>query len=189
MSGPVVRALTSADWQALRALRLLALRTEPGVFSADYTAVEAEPPEFWQARATGEDHQVFAAFAGPAMVGLIGVFTWNEDPTGVTGFIGMLFVKASHRGQGISTALFSAALDWLRARPKFRRAVVGHRASNRASQRAILRQGFRQVRRQSHTWPDGAVEDEIGYVLGLKKSPDGTTGGAAAVIAGSEIRF
>jgi RimJ/RimL family protein N-acetyltransferase len=160
-----VRVLTASDWAALRDLRLFALRTEPAVFSASHAQAAEQPPDWWQSCAQGEDHQVFGAYAGAAMIGLIGAFTSPDDPSGGTAWMGMLFVHPAWRGQGVSALLFTAALDWVRARKRFHSVVVGHRASNIASQRAILLHGFREVRRETHLWPDGVTEDELGYAL------------------------
>jgi RimJ/RimL family protein N-acetyltransferase len=167
VSDPVFRALTAADWPAFRDIRLRALRTEPGVFSANHDGEAARQPAWWIARVHGDGHQVFGAFEGAALAGTLGIFTWDEDPDGATAIIGMLFVDSAHRGTGLAAGLFTSALAWARERPGLRRVVVGHRASNVASMRAILRQGFRAARRQPHHWPDGTSEDEVGYVLRL----------------------
>ncbi len=168
----VARRLVPADWSTLRALRLLALRTEPGVFSGSAAAAEAQPPAWWEALTTGTPHQAFGAFAGSDMVGLITAFTWADDPTGGTAFIGMLFVTQGFRGQGIAHRLFEVAMAWLRTQRRFTRAMVGHRASNIASMRAILRQGFVEVRRRRRLWPDGVEDEEVEYVLDLGEIED-----------------
>lgn len=165
MTDITIRRLSPEDWPCLRAIRLLALRTEPGVFSGSLEAAEAQPASWWQALTTGTPHQAFGAFAGADMVGLVTAFTWNDDPTGGTAFLGMLFVAASHRGQGLASRLMAAAMAWVRAQPRFHRAIVGHRDGNVASMRAIQRQGFVVIRRSSKIWPDGGVADEVDYAL------------------------
>ena len=70
-----------------------------------------------------------------------------------------------HRASDLEGALkdlLGAALAWARARP-FKAVTVAHRASNIASQRSILRQGFVLVQRVADVWPDGAVEDALQY--------------------------
>ena len=167
MAEIVTRRLALQDWRDLRAIRLQALRAEPGVFSGSIAAAEVQPQSWWEDLTRGAPHQAFGAFDGQAMIGLITVFTWKEDPTGGTAFIGMLYVDAGFRGRGVSHRLFDAAMDWVRAQPRFGRAMVGHRASNIASMRAILRQRFVEMRRQSVRWPDGTDDDEVDYVLVL----------------------
>jgi RimJ/RimL family protein N-acetyltransferase len=168
MAEIVTRRLQQADWAALRAIRLLALRTEPGVFSGNLEAAEAQPQSWWEDLTRGTPHQAFGAFADDTIIGQITVFTWNDDPTGTTAFIGMLFVDPAYRGHGLSHRLLATATDWIRAQPRFRRAVIGHRGSNIASMRAILRQGFVEAGRQHQIWPDGTHDDEVDYVLDLK---------------------
>ena len=167
MSEIGVRALQAADWEVFRTIRLEALRTEPGVFSAKHDVEAAQDQAWWEVRMRSSRHQVFGAFASGEPVGTIGAFTWNEDPSGATAILAMLFVRQGSRGQGVTGPLFSAALDWARGQPGFRQVVVAHRASNIASMRSILRHGFAEVRREPHVWPDGSTEDEVGYVLAL----------------------
>nr|WP_294549505.1 GNAT family N-acetyltransferase [uncultured Rhodopila sp.] len=162
-----LRCLTELDWQQFRDLRLLALRNEPGLFSATLAVEAGKDQAWWQARVQSERHQVFGVFSGHELAGMIGVFTDWYDPSDATAVIGMLFVAPVHRGKGLSRRLFDAALEWVRARPHFLRATVGHRASNEASMRAILRQHFVERGRTSHLWPDGTTEDEVTYLLEL----------------------
>jgi RimJ/RimL family protein N-acetyltransferase len=159
-----VRLLTPSDWSALRRIRLQALRTEPGVFSGSLAAAAAQPQSWWEDLTRGTPHQAFGAFTGPAIIGQVTVFTWNEDPTGGTAFIGMLFVEPAYRGQGLSHRLLDTAMDWVRTQTRFHRAVIGHRGSNIGSMRAILRQGFVEARRERKIWPDGTLDDEVDYV-------------------------
>lgn len=165
MPDHVFRALTEFDWQAFAEVRLCALRTEPGVFSANHDVEQAKDEAWWRARIVGDGHQVFAAFAGERLIGTIGVFTFSGDPTGETAIIGMLYVDPGHRGKDVAKGLLAVVLAWVRARPRFRRVTVGHRASNIGSMRAIRHHGFVQFHRGSHEWPDGTVEDEVDYIL------------------------
>ncbi len=163
----VTRCLQPSDWSALRAIRLHALRTEPGVFSGSLEAAEAQPQAWWEDLTRGTPHQAFGAFAGAGIIGQITAFTWQDDPTGSTAFIGMLFVDPAYRGHGLSHRLLATAMAWIRTQPRFSRVVIGHRGSNTASMRAILRQGFVEARRQTHLWPDGTYDDEVDYVIDL----------------------
>ncbi len=160
-----IRPLTAADWQMFRAIRLRALATEPGMYGGNHADAAAQPQDWWEGLAQSEASQVFGAWQGATMVGLIGAFAWWEDLDRQTAFIGMLFVDRVMRGRGISTRLLRVALEWSRSR--FRSAVVSHRASNLASRAAILRLGFQEAHREPHVWPDGGTEDAVDYVLTL----------------------
>ena len=66
-----------------------------------------------------------------------------------------------------TSQLYTAALDWIRTHPRFRRVIVAMRASNAASRRACERQGFEAVETALRTWPDATSEDEVIYELRL----------------------
>jgi RimJ/RimL family protein N-acetyltransferase len=46
--------------------------------------------------------------------------------------------------------------------------VVGHRASNEASRRAIQRHGFTPTGSTPHLWPDGTEEAHVNYEFALR---------------------
>src|SRR5262249_37871850 len=104
-------------------------------------------------------------FDGARLIGITSVFRWDEDASGVTAILASSFVLPDHRGRGLSRLLYDARLAWLRERGDFKRVVVGHRLSNEASRRADQHYAFTEFRRTPHTWPDGAVEDEVFYEL------------------------
>ncbi|HTD32743.1 MAG TPA: GNAT family N-acetyltransferase [Candidatus Elarobacter sp.] len=179
-----VRALDPSEWRAFRDLRLHALRTEPGVFASSY-ATEAHLDEAeWRRRIGGEDGQAFGAFDGERLVGITGVVTARDDPSGRSAMLVMSYLLPEYRGLGLSARFYEARLAWLRARPRFEHAVVSHRRSNEVSCRANQRFGFVLVAAEPTRWPDGAVEDEIIYELSLRDAPPD----ASAVRARTSLR-
>ncbi len=165
MEPVTIRALDPAEWEIFRDFRLQALRAAPGVFASSYEAEVTRTPGEWQLEMKGPDHQVFGLFDGEQIIGITAAFTWREDPSGQTALLAMSFIRPEYRGRGLSRLLYEARLDWIRARPQFKRVVVFHRESNGASRRANQRHGFRRTGRRSHVWPDGTAEDEIFYEL------------------------
>lgn len=166
MAGLALRELVAADWQALRELRLQALRNAPGMYFSNYAAEVGHPDTHWIALATGdEEHQLFGLFDGERLVGITAVFVDRDDPSGHTAALGMSYVSPDCRGCGHGAMLYDARLAWARARPQFARAVVGHRRSNVASRRLIERFGFRWTRDKPYHWADGTDEDHVGYEL------------------------
>jgi RimJ/RimL family protein N-acetyltransferase len=164
----IVRELTSEDWRALRELRLHALRTDPGVFFSPYDDEAARPDSAWVTLATGDEtHQLFGLIDDERLAGISGVFVDRKDPAGRTAVLGMSYILPEYRRRGFALRFYEARLAWLRARPHFTRANVGHRRSNDASRRAIERFGFRWVADEPHQWPDGAEEDFVAYSLRL----------------------
>jgi len=167
-----MRPLERSDWRALKDLRLHALRTEPGMFFSSYDREAGAADDVWERLAGGGDGvQVFGAFDG-ALVGITGVFPHRHDPAGATAELGMTYLRPEYRGRGLSALFYEMRLQWIRTQPGFTRVVVSHRRSNEASRRAILRAEFVPAGEQSHTWPDGGVEDEVLYQLPLTTPDD-----------------
>jgi RimJ/RimL family protein N-acetyltransferase len=164
-----LRELTAADWRALRALRLHALQSEPGLFFTPY-AIEVDHDEAWWIALAGGDatHQLFGFFDADRLVGMSGVFRDRDDPSGRTAVLGMSYIMPEYRGTGLVARLYAARLAWARAHPEFMRAIVGHRRSNEPSRRAIARSGFVSTGTRPHHWPDGSDEDYVAYEMVLR---------------------
>ncbi len=146
-----------------------ALRTEPGRFFSALGDETGHGDEHWMQLAAGDEkHQLFGLFDGEQLVGISGVFVDRNDPTGRTASLGMSYILPAYRGRGLVARLYEARLAWARARPKFFRAVVGHRASNEPSRRAIVRCGFTWTETKPYSWPDGTDEEHVGYELLLR---------------------
>lgn len=160
-----IRPLEPSEWEAFRHLRLCALKAAPGSFAASFDDEVRRLPEEWCSEMGAPTHQVFALFDGEALIGITAAFTWRGDPTGQTAVLAMSFILPQYRGQGLSRLLYESRLAWIRDRPKFRRVIVSHRASNEASRRANQKHGFVFTGRESHVWPDGQTEDEVFYEL------------------------
>jgi RimJ/RimL family protein N-acetyltransferase len=167
-----MRPLERSDWRALKDLRLHALRTEPGVFFSSHDREVAASDEVWQSLAAGEGVQIFGAFDGSTLVGITGVFTHRDDPTGSTAGLGMTYLRPEYRGRGLSAVFYETRMQWIREQPRFTRVAVSHRRSNEASRRAIRRAGFSPAGAEPHTWPDGAVDDDVHYELSLAGPPE-----------------
>ncbi len=161
------RPLDPSEWPIFKDLRLIALQTEPGAFCASYEASAAQSPEEWQNLIQGPGHQVFGLFDDSRLIGITGVVTAREDASGQTALLVMSFILPQYRRQGLSQRLYDVRLQWIRKHPKFKTIVVSHRESNEASRRANQRQGFKFVKRESRTWPDGRTEDELFYQLSV----------------------
>src|SRR5665213_2059643 len=161
-----MRPLERPDWRALKALRLLALRTEPGMFFSAHEREVGTADEVWQNLAGGDGtSRVFGAFDGAELVGITGVFTSRDDPSGRTAAFGMTYLRPEYRRRGLSALFYATRLRWARAQPGFTRVAVSHRRSNEPSRRAIRRAGFTPLGEKPRTWPDGGVEDEVTYEL------------------------
>jgi RimJ/RimL family protein N-acetyltransferase len=164
-----IRAMEPEDWLAVRQMRLEALRSSPGLYALPYDEVAAWTAEYWQAEIKGDDHRIFGLFDRKELIGITAVFTWRGDATGKTALLAMSYITPEYRGRGLSRKLYEARLNWIIEQPQFKRAIVGHRASNEISRRANQRHGFVPTSRVATTWPDETVEDEIVYELVLDR--------------------
>lgn len=161
-----IRQLSPEEWPAFRALRLRALASDPGHFFRSVAEEEARPAEQWREMLESEDGAVFGLFDGPAMVGLTAVYIDRAIPARDTAGLGMTWIEPAYRGRGLASLIYHARIAWTRDR-RLVRIIVGHRAGNEPSRRAMLAHDFRPVASTAHEWPDGAVVDHISYELPL----------------------
>jgi len=104
----LVRATTLDDWQAMRDIRLEALRDAPDAFGSTYARDAAFESAEWHRRAT-RDGSFFAFIPGlDVPAGLAGGY---EEEPGVTELVSM-FVRPQARGHGAGEALIDAVAAW-----------------------------------------------------------------------------
>jgi len=110
----LVRETVMDDWQALRDLRLEALRDAPDAFGSTYVQQAAYGEADWQRRISRGG--TFLAYlpeadaAGP--VGLAGGY--QEDPDAVE--LVSMYVRPRARGRGVGEALVATVIRWAQAR-------------------------------------------------------------------------
>ena len=110
----LVREAVSGDWQALRDIRLEALRDAPSAFGSTYQGEAGRPAAHWHDRiARGGTFLAYLPDLGPSdPAGLIGGYP--EDPQTVE--LVSMYVRPSARGRGVGEALVATVLDWAAAR-------------------------------------------------------------------------
>jgi len=108
----LVRETVLGDWQALRDIRLEALRDAPSAFGSSYAGEAARDEAHWHARSSGGG--MFLAYltevSEPA--GLAGGY--QADP--VTVELVSMYVRPRGRGHGVGEALVAAVIGWAAAR-------------------------------------------------------------------------
>ncbi|MBM7171387.1 GNAT family N-acetyltransferase [Streptomyces sp. G44] len=123
----VVRAVRAEEWPQVRELRLAALRdpAAPVAFLEAYEDAAVKPDAYWQERASGASRgsrvRQFVA-EGPHGVWAGSVTVLVEEAGQDDAFGGVIerrqahlvgvFVRAEHRGSGVTEALFEAAVAW-----------------------------------------------------------------------------
>ena len=160
-----IRPLLPTEWEIFRDLRLLALKSTPGMFESTYAQAAARSEADWRALLSGERQQIFGMFDVDRLIGIAGVFTSRDDPA--TAHLVMDFILPEYRGKKLWQLMYQARLDWVRSRKTFCRAMVAARESNAPSLGAMRAAGFKETRREPHTWPNGATEEEIWFELKL----------------------
>nr|WP_309692427.1 GNAT family N-acetyltransferase [Armatimonas sp.] len=159
-----IKLATQNDGEAVCALRLEALQTEPGVFGSSYAQESLYDEAQWRAWSAGPGKAIFLLYDGESLIGLTGILAHRDDPT--TAMCIASYLKPAYRGQKLSRLFYQARLDWAR-KQGFTRLVIGHRASNLPSMHANQAFGFQETHREPHTWHDGTTEPEIYYELQL----------------------
>jgi GNAT superfamily N-acetyltransferase len=108
-----IREAGAGDWQAMRDVRLAALRDAPQAFASTYEREVAFTEADWQRRiAGGGSFLAYAAELGTAPAGIAGGF---EIAPGTIELVSM-WVSPQARGHGIGQALVQAVVGWARAR-------------------------------------------------------------------------
>ena len=120
-----VRETVPGDWQALRDIRLEALRDAPSAFASSYAGEAAHGEEHWRGRSSGggmflayltEVSQASASQASAIQArepaGLAGGY--QVDP--VTVELVSMYVRPRGRGRGVGEALVAAVIGWAAAR-------------------------------------------------------------------------
>ncbi|WEF31574.1 GNAT family N-acetyltransferase [Pseudoduganella chitinolytica] len=133
-----IRPTTAADWRALKAIRLAALRDAPTAFGVTHASAVAYSDEQWQTRAAGTDRAEYVlAFDGEQAVGIVaGVVSAKEGYNLIA-----MWVQPDYRGRGLAGGL----IDALKARALakgHRRVVLDVAPENTSAANLYLRQGF-----------------------------------------------
>ncbi|UYO98629.1 GNAT family N-acetyltransferase [Microbacterium sp. M28] len=150
-----VRRVRADEWREVRQLRLHALAdaAAPIAFLDTLANATVRPDDFWQertARAAGTDQSAqFVAIDGGEWVGSVSVLRRAVGDTDHHGraleqrrsdVVGV-YVRPSHRGQGIIDSLLAAASDWARTLGDPVLTLDVH-ADNDRAQSAYRRAGF-----------------------------------------------
>lgn len=167
MANVTIRALQLDDWKDYRATRIRAVEMHTGYFLADPEITRNQPDSFWKDALDQNGKCVFGLFDGVQMIGLCGVFTWREDPSGKTGVMAMDFIDPEYRGQGHTDLLYKARIDFALKHEPWDKLAISHRIGNEPSKRAMLKHGFKFKDTQEIDWPDGTRDIEYNYEIDL----------------------
>jgi RimJ/RimL family protein N-acetyltransferase len=160
---PAVRLLTPSDWHVFKTVRLAALAADPQAFGASHAKESAISDVEWRERLSAPGTAVFIAAEGAAAAGMAGLSCDHDRPEKAV-FWG-LWLAPGHRGCGLAAHLQAAALDWA-THHGINVLRLSHRASNDASRRFAVTQGYALTETQgAYAWPDGVTEPRLIYEL------------------------
>ena len=107
-----VRRLRAQEADALRELRLRALRDAPWAFSSSYERELGHERDWWELRARQEADVVYVIDDGAGLAGMAGGFVADEAVQ-----LWGMWVAPEARGRGAGRALVEAVLAWAGDRP------------------------------------------------------------------------
>lgn len=157
----------SDDWEDFRRIRLRAIQMHPHYFLQLFEKAVLEPESFWRERLSVPRQCIYGLYDSKSLIGLTGVFTHRDFPDGRTADFGMSFIEPDHRGRYLSQKFYDARIAWAREN-SFDRIIVGHHENNKASKKAILRNGFVHIGEYMREWPDGTSALDVQYELKLE---------------------
>jgi len=159
-----IREVAADGWQAMRDIRLAALREAPQAFASTYEREAVYAEADWQHRIRGGGNFLaYAAELGAVAAGIVGGFEAEPETIELVS----LWVTPQARGRGIGQALVQAVIDWARARSICR--VHLWVAENNHPARALYeRCGFRPTA-ERQPLPSAPELTEMGMVRNLDR--------------------
>jgi ribosomal protein S18 acetylase RimI-like enzyme len=159
----LVRETVMADWQALRDIRLLALRDAPHAFSSTYQDQVNFGEADWRQRIArgGTFLAYLPEVSASEPAGMAGGYQAAPGPVELIS----MFVRPQARGRRVGEALIDAVIGWARARnaPSVHLWVT---ETNKPARRLYERYGF-MVTAERQLLPSNPVLAEIGMIRPL----------------------
>ena len=124
----LIRRLLAADASVFQALRLAALRDAPSAFSSSYE--EECDTALATIEANLASRNLFGAFDGTALAGMVGVGRDKGSKLQHKGYIAAMYVAGEHRGKGAGRFLLEHALAFAEAMDGLRQLTLVVTAGN-----------------------------------------------------------
>ena len=168
----LIRRLITADAAAFLALRLEALREAPSAFSSSYEEECDTPLSEIEARlAVDSGRNLFGAFDGDELVGIVGVGRETMRKVRHKGYVRTMYVAKAHQGKGVGRRLMEHALAFAATMPGVQRLTLSVTAGNAAATALYASLGFKEFGREpDSTIVDGQPYDEIMMSRELKSA-------------------
>lgn len=161
-----IRALTTADINEFREIRLLALQQHPTAYASSFEEEENFTQSDWEKRVglLGSDDFVVGAFLGNRLLGVSGFFRLSRRKQRHKGYIWGVYVSPELRGQGIGRDLLLETLARAEKISGLEVIQLSVEEENLSAYRLYLRQGFVEYGREpmaSRVQEDSFVNDRL----------------------------
>ena len=160
----LVRATTIDDWQALREIRLQALRDAPYAFASIHAREATLGEDEWHRRAT-RDGSFLAFLPEVCPAGLGGGYLAAPDTVELIS----MFVRPQARGRGVGEAIIDAVVGWA-IRKDASTVHLWVTETNKAARKLYERCGF-TVTAERQPLPSNPALGEIGMQRPVKPGP------------------
>ena len=151
MSDVSILVLPPERRREAKQLRLVALQNSPESFASSYEDEVLFSDDVWKNRVAAafeRDHAIaFYAETDGVLVGMAGAGWSPKTKLRHVAEVYAVYVKPTHRGKGIGSALMRRLLDELRALPQIEKAKLGVTDGNEAATSLYQRLGFEIVGR------------------------------------------
>jgi RimJ/RimL family protein N-acetyltransferase len=167
-----IRQLDRDDAQDWAVLRREALLERPLAFGASIPDDTTSFVEFILARLeAAADSVVFGAFVDRTMAGIVGIRRDMGEKERHKSFIWGMYVRATHRGNGMGGGLLATAIQHARAERGVEQIHLSVSDVAPDARKLYEKNGFRAWGREPHAlfW-EGRYADEIHLVLDLRSS-------------------
>jgi ribosomal protein S18 acetylase RimI-like enzyme len=162
----LIRRLVPSDAAAFQVLRLAALRDCPSAFSSSHEEECGTPLATIEGRlASDSGRNLFGAFDGAELVGMVGVGREGARKLRHKAFIRGMYVARAHRSNGVGRQLLEHALAFAESMQGLGQITLAVTAGNAAALALYESMGFHVIGREPRAlFVDGVFHDDMQMV-------------------------
>lgn len=150
--------LQVSEWEALKTIRLQALRSDPQAFGSSYEREIRYSDSKWQKK-LADELLVFAKL-GKDIVGMVGIYQTDIDVETKNAVGVALFILPEYRGLGIATKLMQGMMSILKVQG-LQSVSLSVNADQSAAVTLYKRYGFQVVGEDDAQLGDGKIHHEL----------------------------